>query len=208
MDPLENVLSPALIDVLNVNVWAELVTLWNVGDAQDNVTRGPLAELHSQVGEVVTPLAEFPLHAQEAVRDQLYVGGLNFVAEDLVLAADMGLWNAGGLGKLAQLGLVGQRLVDDVCGALICHTELCFLNHLQKNGDYDYFSKIIKSLLRMIYPFSKLNKQLDPKRNIIIDGFEYSDFYNYLLKNNYLVQNNLKNEKSLKKNRTSETNQK
>jgi hypothetical protein len=46
-----------------------------------------------------------------------------------------------------------------------------------------YFSKIIKCLLRMIYPICNINKQLDPKRNILIEGIEYSDFFNYLMKN-------------------------
>ncbi len=46
-----------------------------------------------------------------------------------------------------------------------------------------YFPKIVKSLLRMIYPISKINQYLDPKKNLNIDGIQYEDFYNFLSKN-------------------------
>jgi len=46
-----------------------------------------------------------------------------------------------------------------------------------------YFPKIIKSLLRMIYPACNLNRDLDPKKPLCIDSIEYEDFYNFLAKN-------------------------
>lgn len=46
-----------------------------------------------------------------------------------------------------------------------------------------FFPKIIKSLLRMIYPTCKINANIDPKKSLSIDNIEYQDFYNFLAKN-------------------------
>jgi len=86
----------------------------------------------------------------------------------------------------------GKKLIEFLLFCLYDKCEILVISALkiieyiidyQPSIITSFFPKIIKSLLRMIYPMSKLNKDLDPKKNLVIDGIEYEDFYNFLSKN-------------------------
>ena len=86
----------------------------------------------------------------------------------------------------------GKKLIDLLLFCLNDKCELLLISTLKIIEyiiDYhpvvitEYFPKIIKSLLKLIYPISKINQFLDPKKKLCINNLNYEDFYIFLNKN-------------------------
>ena len=128
MQTLENVLLPAIDERLGLDSAAKVVVIGHISKFDDNITAGFAIECDFTVSELL-PLLELPLHLDLLVFFQSNVLRLDSVTEELVLASDLQLRNAGRLRELAQHGLISERFVNNGGWAVVGNLDFSLLRH-------------------------------------------------------------------------------